>query len=255
MLRPLASRTAILNATFTKNNIFTMSGCSGVTIEYLHFQNTGGIYITAPAAGITIEHDQFSGLRGDATQGSDSGVYIQGSGKNTLSNTVISWNAFGSPNDCNGVMTQLTDQGGVCNGIMWQATTNGLTMENNTFFHLENGIKLVCIGSCEPPNSITEKNITIKNNDFQQIHRIGIEMQPQPSSNVAIQYNSFSNNINGYWSSMGWSHPCCDTGAAAPGVMDTDNVLIANNPQAPKWDASNPKTERFVKAREATMAK
>ena len=30
---------------------------------------------------------------------------------------------------------------------------------------------------------------------------------------------------------------------------------IANNPQAPKWDASNPKTERFVKAREATMAK
>jgi hypothetical protein len=26
---------------------------------------------------------------------------------------------------------------------------------------------------------------------------------------------------------------------------------IANNPQAPKWDASNPKTERFVKAREA----
>jgi hypothetical protein len=30
---------------------------------------------------------------------------------------------------------------------------------------------------------------------------------------------------------------------------------LANNPQAPKWDASNPKTERFVKAREATMAK
>jgi hypothetical protein len=29
---------------------------------------------------------------------------------------------------------------------------------------------------------------------------------------------------------------------------------IANNPQAPKWDASNPKTERFVKAREATIA-
>ena len=222
--------TAILNATFTKNNIFTMSGCSGITIEYLHFQNTGGIYITTPAAGITIEHDQFSGLPGDETQGSDSGVYIQGSGQNALSNTVISWNAFGSANDCNGVMTQLTDQGGVCNGIMWQSTANGLTMENNTFLHLENGIKLVCIGSCEPPNSITENNITIKNNDFQQIHRIGIEMQPQPSSNVAIQYNSFSNNINGYWSSMGWSHPCCDTGASAPGVMDTDNVLIANNP-------------------------
>jgi hypothetical protein len=29
---------------------------------------------------------------------------------------------------------------------------------------------------------------------------------------------------------------------------------IANNPQAPKWNASNPKTERFVKAREAAMA-
>jgi Chitobiase/beta-hexosaminidase C-terminal domain/Right handed beta helix region/Bacterial Ig-like domain (group 2) len=222
--------TAILNATFTKHDIFTLSGCSGITIDYLHFQNTGGIYITTPAAGITIEHDQFSNLPGDETQGSDSGVYIQGSGQNTLSNTVISWNAFGSPNDCNGVMTQLTDQGGLCNGIMWQSTANGLTMENNTFLHLENGIKLVCIGSCGPPSSITENNITIKNNDFQQIHRIGIEMQPQPSSNVAIQYNSFSNNTNGYWSSMGWSHPCCDTGATAPAVMDTDNVLIANNP-------------------------
>ena len=76
-------------------------------------------------------------------------------------------------------MTQLTDQGGLCNGIMWQSTTNGLTMENNTFLHLENGIKLVCIGSCEPPNSITENNVSIKNNDFNQIHRIGIEMQPQ----------------------------------------------------------------------------
>src|SRR5580658_9912770 len=31
-------------------------------------------------------------------------------------------------------------------------------------------------------------------------------------------------------------------------------IDIANNPQAPKWDESNPKTERFVKAREATMA-
>jgi hypothetical protein len=30
---------------------------------------------------------------------------------------------------------------------------------------------------------------------------------------------------------------------------------IANNPQAPKWDESNPKTARFVKARAATMAK
>jgi hypothetical protein len=31
-------------------------------------------------------------------------------------------------------------------------------------------------------------------------------------------------------------------------------IDIANNPHAPKWDESNPKTERFVKAREATMA-
>jgi hypothetical protein len=30
---------------------------------------------------------------------------------------------------------------------------------------------------------------------------------------------------------------------------------IANNPQAPQWDATNPKTERFVKARAATMGR
>ena len=61
---PTASpATAILAATYTGNAIFAVGNCSTpVTIGYLHFENTGGIYVTAPMSGITITHNQFTNL-------------------------------------------------------------------------------------------------------------------------------------------------------------------------------------------------
>ncbi len=35
---------------------------------------------------------------------------------------------------------------------------------------------------------------------------------------------------NGYFSTMGISSACCDTGATSPGTIDSNNVLIANSP-------------------------
>jgi Chitobiase/beta-hexosaminidase C-terminal domain/Bacterial Ig-like domain (group 2) len=236
---PAASpASAILNATFTGASIFGMGGCSRITIWYLGFENTEGIYVNVPSSGssgIDIEHNQFFNLPGNSTSlQTETGIYFDGyTSGGTLSNVTINWNNFGSPNDCNGAMTQQADQGGYCAGITFTSTLNTITVTNNTFLHLEEGFHVNCTQSgCEPPSSNTWKNFTATNNDFSEIHRIGMEMQPQPSDNVVIQYNSLHDFINGYYSTMGISSACCDTGATSPGTIDSNNVLIANIPAA-----------------------
>jgi hypothetical protein len=154
---PIASTAT---ATLTKYNFLTVSGCSGVTIE----------------------HNRLSDQPGDQTQGNDSGKHIRGSGQNPLSDVVIGCNIFPSPNDCNGVTPQTCDQGGLCSRITWQSTTRGTAMENNTFFRLEEGIKLVCVGSCDFSSSVAENSATLKNKNLQQVHPIGIEIRPQEES-------------------------------------------------------------------------
>ncbi len=233
---PTTPATAILNATFANGEIFYMSGCSGITLEYLGFANTAGIYVNVPstgASGITISHSQFFGLPGNATNYlSETGIYFTGYATGgTLSNVNITWNNFGSPTDCEGAMTQQTDQGGYCSGIVFTASLDNITVSNNTFQHLEEGFHVNCTQpGCTPPTSNTWKNFTAENNDFSQIHRIGMEMQPQPSSNIVIQYNSEHDFINGYYSTMGISSACCNNGADSPGTIDSNNVLIANFP-------------------------
>jgi hypothetical protein len=236
---PTASpATAILAATFTGGDIFYLTGCSGITIEYLHFENTGGIYVWVPASGssgITITHNQFSGLPGnDEETGAatffDSGEPATGG---TLSNTSITWNNFGSATDCEGVMVEQTDQDGYCAGALFNASLNNITVSNNTFLHLEEGFHVLCVNGTDcdgPPSGNTWSNFTAENNDFSGIHRIGMEMQPQPSSNILIEYNDMHDLTNPYTLSMGISSACCNTGATAPGTIDSNNVLIANTP-------------------------
>jgi Chitobiase/beta-hexosaminidase C-terminal domain/Bacterial Ig-like domain (group 2) len=230
--------TAILAATFTGSDILFLTGCSGITIEYLHFENTGGIYVWVPASGssgITITHNQFSGLPGkDEETGAatffDSGEPATGG---TLSETSITWNNFGSATDCEGVMAEQTDQDGYCAGALFNASLNNITVSNNTFLHLEEGFHVLCVNGTDcdgPPAGNTWSNFTAENNDFSGIHRIGMEMQPQPSSNILIEYNDMHDLTNPYTLSMGISSACCNTGATAPGTIDSNNVLIANTP-------------------------
>jgi hypothetical protein len=99
--------TAILNATFTRgsDNIFDIWGCtSGTTVEYLMFQNTGGVFVHTSASNITVTHNQFTNLPGGVSQGHSTGVYFDGSetpsnpSAQMLTNTTVSWNTFGDAN-------------------------------------------------------------------------------------------------------------------------------------------------------------
>ena len=96
---PVASPAiAILAATYTGNVIFAVGRCSApVTIGYLHFENTGGIYVTAPTSGITITHSQFTNLPANHQQWSDMGIYFDGTKGGTISNATITNNTLVIP--------------------------------------------------------------------------------------------------------------------------------------------------------------
>jgi hypothetical protein len=222
--------TAILAATYTGNRMLSVSNCSTpVTIGYLHFENTGAIYVTAPMSRITVTHNQFTHLPGDENQSADMGIYFDGVHGGTISNAVVTNNTFGDPTSCTAVMSQNTDDGGLCIGIFFQGDLNGVTVENNTFTHLEEGFHVLCYGNlCTGSSSPSWTNFTAQWNDFNNIHRIAAEMQPQNASNVTLQYNSYENAFAPSTFSMGFSLACCAgiSGATVPYI--NNNVLLAN---------------------------
>jgi hypothetical protein len=232
---PTASpATAILAATYTGNRMFSVGNCSTpVTIGYLHFENTGGIYVTAPMSGITITQNQFTNLPGDEDQWADMGIYFDGVHGGTITNATVTNNTFGDPSSCTGVMSQNTDDGGDCIGIYFQSNLNGVTVENNTFTHLEEGFHVLCFGDvCTGASSPNWTNFTAQWNDFNNIHRIAAEMQPQNATNVILQYNSYENAFAPSTFSMGFSLACCAgiSGATVPFI--NNNVLLANTAPA-----------------------
>ena len=137
--------TAILAAAYTGNVIFSVGNCSApVTIGYLHFENTGGIYVNAPMSGITVTHSQFTNLPATHQQWADMGIYFDGTKGGTIRNATITNNTFGDPSSCSAVMSIDHDEGGLCNGIFFQGNLDGIVIENNTFTHLEEGFHVLC---------------------------------------------------------------------------------------------------------------
>ena len=139
--------TAILAATYTGNSIFFTGPCSApVSIGYLHFENTGGLYVAGPMQGVTITHNQFTSLPATQHQYADMGLYFDGTKGGTISNVTITDNTFGDPSSCSAVMSLDDDKGGACNGIFFQSDLDGVAIENNTFTHLEEGfhVPLLC---------------------------------------------------------------------------------------------------------------
>jgi hypothetical protein len=238
--------TAILSATFARGSrdILNIDGCTeGTTVQYLALQNTGGIYITTSASNITITSNQFSNLPGGTSQGSSPAIYVDGSetpsnpNAQVLSNTTITWNTFGDNNSCfspSDVMDSPNDLGGLCAGIMINSTVNGLTIENNWFNHLEEGVHLLCVNGssnspCEPPLGTTDRNVTAQFNDFNNIHRIPWEEQPQVSQNIFFRYNTVHDFYRPSHMTFDLSFACC-AGGASPGIVATNNVLVENVP-------------------------
>ena len=91
----------------------------------------------------------------------------------------------------------------------------------------------LCAGSKAP----TWKNFLVRWNDFNNIHRIAMEMQPQNASNVTLAFNSYENAFAPTTFTMGISAACCAgiSGATVPFV--NHNVLLANVKEAGKYIA------------------
>src|SRR3984885_5921982 len=197
--------TAVLLASFTRGSkdIFNLApGCkSPTTIQYLWFQNAGGIFVITTNANLTITHNQFSGLPCCASQAHSPAIYFDG-GRNPkdptaqiLSNATVTWNTFGDPTSCTTPDTEpmfsyTADTAGNCAGIIVQSTTKGMTISNNKFIHLGEGVHFLCVygpSGCEPPTTVTTSNVTAQFNDFNGIHRMGWEEQPQPTENILFE--------------------------------------------------------------------
>jgi hypothetical protein len=238
---PVASpATAILAAMYTGNVIFGVKNCSTpVTIGYLHFQNTGGIYVNAPMSGFTVTDSQFTNLPATHQQWADMGIYFDGTRGGTISNVTITNNTFGDPSSCSAVMSINHDEGGLCNGIFFQSNLDGIVIENNTFTHLEEGFHVICFGGdkCAGSGAPTWNHFIVRWNDFNNIHRIAAEMQPQPASDVVIAFNSYEDPFAPSTFSMGFSLACCAGISGATVPLVNHNVLLANVPPAGKYIA------------------
>jgi hypothetical protein len=232
--------TAILAATYTGNSIFFTANCSGLTtIEYLHFENTGGIYVGGPTQGITITHNQFTSIPANYHQWADMGIYFDGEKGGTISNVTITDNTFGDPSSCTAVMSVDKDEGGYCNGIFFQSDLDGVTIENNTFTHLEEGFHVLCFAGdkCTSPGAPVWKHFLVRWNDFNNIHRIAMEMQPQPAQDVILAFNSYEDPFAPSTFTMGISAACCAGFPDAKVPFINHNVLLANVKPAGRYIA------------------
>jgi hypothetical protein len=246
--------TAILNATFARGSgsIFNIWSCtSGTTVEYLMFENTGGVFVHTSASNITVTHSQFTNLPGGTNQGNSTGVYFDGSetpnnpSAQILTNATVSWNTFGDANSCltptDTMDSESVDQGGLCAGIMVDSTVDGLTIESNSFYHVEEGVHLLCVNNsqgspCAPPLGTLDSNVTGQFNDFSNIHRIPWEEQPQTSKNILFQYNTEHDAYHPFFASFDVSMACCGSGTS-PGMVGSNNVLVENVPSSGSYVA------------------
>jgi hypothetical protein len=215
------------------------------TIQYLHFLNSGGIYVKTSFTNLNILHNQFGNLPCCNSSVANQAIFFEGgtTTSNTaamLTNTTISHNTFGDSASCtsptNAMMRTISpeDYQGACNGIVFFTSIDVLTITYNNFYHLAEGVHINCPNyanqqyACEPPGGAITNNITAKYNDFSNIHRITWEEQPQQSSGIDFEYNSEHDWFMPYFGSFGLSMACCYNGTNPPGLNGSNNVVIFN---------------------------
>jgi hypothetical protein len=261
--------TVILKPSFMNQPIFNLTDCSGITIQYIHFTRTQSIKFnlnpgTWCGNGCVIAHNQFTDLTAQLPKGRggndgpacDSGKGPQGNcdsagdtaitfasnsgapcpGCAYLTNTQIIYNQFGDAGSCltpADVMTGTSyDYGGNCAGVEFYTAIDGVTVDYNSFTHLEEGFHVLCGpgggDNCSGPTAWTFRNFIADFNVFNGIHRFGAEMQLQKSANVHVDHNAYSNPTAPWAWTFGISNACCNKGATAPGITNLDNVIIAD---------------------------
>lgn len=230
--------------TFFSNSNLSNPCTQATTIQYLNFQSVNtAIYVQTSFTNLTIAHNQFSSIPGRTSQ--TAGIVFQ-SGTTTsntasmLTNTTVTWNQFGDTNSCispTNVMADTDspeDYEGACNGIVMFTSVSGLTVTNNVFLHVAEGVHINCPNyanqqyPCEPPGGAITSNITVRYNDFKQIHRITWEEQPQQASGIDFEFNSEHDWVTPYFGSFGLSMACCYNGTSPPALNGSNNVVLFN---------------------------
>lgn len=229
------------------------------TIQYFNFANSGGIAVETSFTNLTIVHNQFTNLPccGTFPQPGTVGISFKGSQQSSntaqaLNNVDIEWNIIGDSASCTSPTNGMTSFAspetiqGNCGGLRFDTTINGpVKVWNNVFLHLGESIALGCPGGgdpgrgsapCEPVNNgVTTHNLSVRYNDFNQIHRIPFEEQPETTSGVDFQFNSEHDGFMPYFGSFGLSLACCTNGATAPYLNVSNNVIAMNSAPHVRW--------------------
>ena len=250
--------TAILGAAGSADSIFTMSNCTGVTIQHLELKNATGIYVGATDnSKITIQYDQFTNLQGD-----HQGVHLDGFLASTVtsgvihnidSDIVVENNTFGDAGSCTAEFASTDDLGGNCGGF---ETHTGellrLGIQHNTFFHLEEPIHLIqdALFKVGATNGVCV-DCVVDYNYLLNYHRIGAEIQvaiPNTGAGFEFSHNAVVDPLNPFYGTYAVSLACCegagfiigDGQSAKPGQITNDDLLISTQgpgdpPYAFEW--------------------
>lgn len=254
---PNASTPGNSNGTFELFSNGDLSApCTQQTlIQYFDFNNMAtGIYVRTSFTNLVVAHNQFTRIIGSTNRTAalvfESGNTMSNTAS-TISNTLISFNQLGDLNSClspTNVMADVDspeDYEGACNGMVFYTSINGLTITNNNFLHVSEGVHINCPGyvpvggsvggviqkfsECEPPGGSLSQNMITEFNDFNQIHRITWEQQPQQTGGMVWDYNSSHDYFNPYFGTYGLSNACCYNGTLFQPNLEVNNNLVLFN--------------------------
>jgi Chitobiase/beta-hexosaminidase C-terminal domain len=235
--------TAILVSSSSSVTIFNLLNCSGVRIQYLHFENTGIWVNNGDNSGITISHNQFTNLQ--AAQGVFFAGYLAssvvgGQLQNTLSDVTINYNTFGDPGSCTAEFASYADKGGYCAGVLvGVGEARNITIAYNNFIHVEQAVHFIQL--------LTDWKLGITNsvcvsckvvyNYVVNYHRIAVEVQTSsPTDAFVFAHNAIVDPIHSFYGTFATSFACCGSSfltgenGPAPGLIFDDNLLIATQP-------------------------
>jgi hypothetical protein len=260
---PTTPSNVVLSASFPEEStdIFTLNGgcTSATTLSYLSTLHAGLIVVSSPNSNLTISHNQVGDLKCCNSQLYSPAIYFTdpGSGNsNFINNATITYNQLGDSTSCttpggsdssfsgnwmNDTESPEAPQMGECAGMVIQTSVNGVIFEYNNILHVEEGVHLLCYGDrCSPGDpggsGPVTYNVTAQYNDFNQIHRIVWEEQPEAITAVTYQYNSEHDWYDSYFGSFGISMACCANPASfAPYLNTSSNLIVFNTVGASRY--------------------
>ncbi len=244
---PVASTpTAILAASYTGSPIFHYgTGCANMgAVEYLHFENTGAVYVgPGDNSNFTFGFNLVTNLpsvvgpNGGIFSAFETGVFLDGTISTKINNISIQNNTFGDANSCSAVFASSLDEGGSCAGVATHTgVTQNLTINYNTFYHVEEGVHLMQLATTAAgqPNSVCV-TCQMEYNYILNYHRIGVEVQVSaPTDSILFEHNSIVDPINSSWGTYATSFACCLSGVIqgtlgfSPALTFNDNVLVSS---------------------------